>query len=507
MIPVQASFFDISDGKGHVVDPALRGKAGFFAVTVTWCGWCDKLKKGVIEGEKTFNPPPFKFYYMDVETDEDKAKATQLLAAGERMSFPKLFATALHKQLVKFINTSSWYRVTAQSRNVVKEFGNVFIDNEPVLTAANGRPVHLTNTTPAVSGSTGALRVNGGIGVIGGVWSDGVISAKGGIDLKNARISNLGAPINPQDAVNLSFFSANNGGVVAGTGLTRDFAANIISVSPSQPQVTVLGCITSGIWNATPITSAYSGTGVTNFETEQVLFGGTDPRMGQSRLTLSRTFTYSTGMQSLTLNGLNDTSGAVGTGTLIVAGGGSFGKSLYVHDVLKVDGAGLYSSLTISSSDLNAFTVTGGAWFQSNTRFLGNLSCVGTTTLSNTIVQSTSDSLSPFTGSWVTAGGAGVAKSLYVGETLHVLDPASFSAQIDSVSSDTGAVVITGGLGVGLNVSFGVGLTVAGTATYMGTVNFRQTVATTAPFSSSNTTDTSISTSGGMAVTKSLSVG
>ncbi|KAI8822281.1 hypothetical protein BJ741DRAFT_679433 [Chytriomyces cf. hyalinus JEL632] len=91
MIPVQASFFDISDGKGRVVDPALRGKAGFLAITVTWCGWCDKLKKGVIEGEKTFNPPPFEFYYLDVETDEDKAKATQLLAAGERMSFPKLF--------------------------------------------------------------------------------------------------------------------------------------------------------------------------------------------------------------------------------------------------------------------------------------------------------------------------------------------------------------------------------------------------------------------------------
>ncbi|KAJ3398715.1 hypothetical protein HDU80_008637 [Chytriomyces hyalinus] len=81
MIPVQASFFDISDGKGRVVDPALRGKAGFLAVTVTWCGWCDKLKKGVLEGEKTFNPPPFEFYYLDVETDEDKAKATQLLAA------------------------------------------------------------------------------------------------------------------------------------------------------------------------------------------------------------------------------------------------------------------------------------------------------------------------------------------------------------------------------------------------------------------------------------------
>ncbi|KAI8831951.1 hypothetical protein BJ741DRAFT_667526 [Chytriomyces cf. hyalinus JEL632] len=58
-----------------------------------------------------------------------------------------------------------------QSRNVVKEFGNVFIDNKPVLTAANGLPVHLTNKTPAVSGSTGALMVDGGIGVIGGVWS------------------------------------------------------------------------------------------------------------------------------------------------------------------------------------------------------------------------------------------------------------------------------------------------------------------------------------------------
>ncbi|KAJ3228822.1 hypothetical protein HDU78_009523 [Chytriomyces hyalinus] len=320
------------------------------------------------------------------------------------------------------VNKRSEVRATGY---ISKEFGNVFIDNEPVLTAANGLPVHLTNKTPAVSGSTGVLMVDGGIGVIGGVWSEGVILAQGGIDLKNSRISNVGAPITPQDAVNLSFFSANNGGVVAGT---HDFAANIISVSLSQPQVTVLGCITSGIWNATPITSAYDGTGVTNFEAKQVLFGGTDPCTGQSQLTSSRTFTYSTSTQSLTLTGLNDTSGAVGTGTLIVAGRGSFGKSLYMHDVLKVDGAGLCSSLTISSSDSNVFTITGGVWFQSNTRFSGDLSCMGTTTLSTTIVQSKSDSSSPFTGSWVTAGSAGVAKLLYVGETVHVLDQASFSA-------------------------------------------------------------------------------
>ena len=64
------------------------------------------------------------------------------------------------------------------------------------------------------------------------------------------------------------------------------------------------------------------------------------------------------------------------------------------------------------------------------------------------------DSTSTTTGSFQTTGGAGIAKTLYVGEGVVSLDTTT------STSSTTGSVIVAGGLGVAGNFYTGGGIVV-----------------------------------------------
>ena len=69
-------------------------------------------------------------------------------------------------------------------------------------------------------------------------------------------------------------------------------------------------------------------------------------------------------------------------------------------------------------------------------------------------ITSTVDSTSTTTGSFQTTGGAGIAKTLYVGEGVVSLDTTT------SISSTTGSVIVAGGLGVAGNFYTGGGIVV-----------------------------------------------
>jgi hypothetical protein len=88
--------------------------------------------------------------------------------------------------------------------------------------------------------------------------------------------------------------------------------------------------------------------------------------------------------------------------------------------------------------------------------------------ISSTLVT---DSTSVSTGSIITAGGAGIAKALYVGTTANVAGASTFTGAIavdsvtDSSSTTTGSIQTDGGLGVAKAVFIGTTLNVASTAT------------------------------------------
>ena len=82
--------------------------------------------------------------------------------------------------------------------------------------------------------------------------------------------------------------------------------------------------------------------------------------------------------------------------------------------------------------------------------------------ISSTLVT---DSTSTTTGSIITAGGAGVAKALFVGTTANV------AGTTDSSSSTTGAITTAGGVGIAKALNVGTTLAVAGNSTFAGSVN------------------------------------
>jgi len=81
--------------------------------------------------------------------------------------------------------------------------------------------------------------------------------------------------------------------------------------------------------------------------------------------------------------------------------------------------------------------------------------------ISSTLIT---DSSSTGTGSIITAGGAGIAKALYVGTTANI------GGTTDSSSISTGTIVTAGGVGIAKNLYVGANANIAGTLDVTGTV-------------------------------------
>ena len=99
-------------------------------------------------------------------------------------------------------------------------------------------------------------------------------------------------------------------------------------------------------------------------------------------------------------------------------------------------------------------------------------------------VDATTASTSASTGALIVDGGVGIAKDLFVGDSIDVTKDlkvgaattitgattltgaVNIDATTDSTSVTTGALIVDGGLGVAKNVYIGAGLSVAGTLTY-----------------------------------------
>jgi hypothetical protein len=87
------------------------------------------------------------------------------------------------------------------------------------------------------------------------------------------------------------------------------------------------------------------------------------------------------------------------------------------------------------------------------------------TNMASLYVSGNVDATSASTGSITTAGGIGVAKSVYVGNQLTVGGASYFFASTASTSSTTGAITVTGGIGVAGNSYFGGTLNVLSNVT------------------------------------------
>ena len=332
-------------------------------------------------------------------------------------------------------------------------------------TVANA--INITNTSPTSSSSTGALTVAGGVGIGGGLFVKGSISAdtitvngfsvstassltvqSGGVSQGTVSTINFSTGLSAiassniatvtlttstlmTTAVNLAGNGAGNGALVYQSSLnTTAFlgqgSAGWLLVSGgagSIPAFTSTGSIyVNGAVNANNIASGVkdqipyqSAAGTTAFGSG-LTFNGT-------------TFTATNIIVPGTTN-----STSTNTGALQVAGGVGIGGALYVGGVITATNIyvnGYAVSTGSSTSGALATTATNIASGAANqipyqsaagvTTFNSGLTFNGTTfTANNIIVPGTTNAVSTTTGALQVAGGLAIGKDLYVGGTLYI---------------------------------------------------------------------------------------
>ncbi|KAI8826126.1 uncharacterized protein EV422DRAFT_503444 [Fimicolochytrium jonesii] len=255
----------------------------------------------------------------------------------------------------------------------------------------------------------------------------------------------------------------------AGTGLTR--TGNAFSVNPAQPQITIVGTLSSlnvggnanlsnvqiaGTTDSTSTTSGalqvVGGVGVG----KSVVVGGT-VFLGGTTANLNTT----TG-QTLNINNAASTvvtstldSNAINAGSLQVAGGVGIAKSLYVggYGIIKESTAGNGPSVGLINSNGGGWTL----WHIGQTSGLGtnnfglynntaaNLALTVNVATNALNINSTTDSNGITTGALQVAGGVGIAKKLTVGsDASFVGSNQSIFWYNGSVSTPTFGSSITG---------------------------------------------------------------
>jgi len=128
--------------------------------------------------------------------------------------------------------------------------------------------VVVTGTAAATNTTTGSIRTAGGLGVAGNAYMGGLLSVTGNI----------------------------TGGNVSGTNIVGTLT------TASQPNITGVGTITSGNWNATAIAVARGGTGQTTYTNGQLLIGNTTGNtLTKATLTAGTGVTITNGAGSISL--------------------------------------------------------------------------------------------------------------------------------------------------------------------------------------------------------------
>jgi trimeric autotransporter adhesin len=197
------------------------------------------------------------------------------------------------------------------------------------------------------------------------------------LDVNNARLTEVADPINPSDAATKNYVDTtiSHSNLLPGTGL--DLVNNYFNVLPSQTQITQIGNINSGFWEASTILVPYGGTGTTNFTPNKLLLGnGSNTILTTSKLTYDDIF-FTVDTPIIITNTTLATSNT--NGALYIAGGANIKKNLLVYQDATISGNMSVSNLNISGSLSLSSVVSNSSNFTNTT--INNL-------LSNNIVSS-----------------------------------------------------------------------------------------------------------------------
>jgi hypothetical protein len=313
----------------------------------------------------------------------------------------------------------------------------------------------------------------------------------------------------------ITYFQFSGAGTyTAGTGLTLTGSA--FSVNASQTQVTAVGALTSGTWNASVIDGQYGGTGVANTGKTITLGGNfttsgahttTLTTSGNTNVTLPTTGTLATiaGAETLTNKTLNSpifvtpalgtpSSGNLTNCTFPTLNQNTTGSAATLTTARTINGTSFNGSsdITITANTTNALTIGTGL---SGTSFNGSgavtvaidstvATLTGTQTLTNKTISGASNTLSnignaSLTNSSITVG----STSISLGATATTI------AGLSSVTSTTFVGALTGNASTATTLATGRTIALTGDVTYTsGSFNGSANVTGTATLANSGVT-------------------
>ena len=204
----------------------------------------------------------------------------------------------------------------------------------------------------------------------------GSLSLQNFESLNGGRITDLGDPFLPNDAVNKSYVdnSIQGSNLAAGVGIS--ITNNNINVVPSQTQITALGSINTGTWNASNIQIPYGGTGQTTFTANKILFYSGNNSLNSAQQLTFDTTSFITSVpicinDTSDITNLNDT-----IGSLIISGGAFIKKKFHVLGNSYFEGELTVGNLTINGNISLASIIANNAIYTSVTTSTLNSSTI-----------------------------------------------------------------------------------------------------------------------------------
>ena len=396
--------------------------------------------------------------------------------------FSNGFITITSKSLQNFLVSGSG--ISLSTSTLSNSIGVISISSIDTLQSITTRgsntnnAINITNPTNAISQSSGALVVAGGIGISGDIYGRNIFSN--------------GLPVLTPQTIGEYGVSA----IIAGTaiGLNPNFGTGSVTISN-------LGV--SQIINGNGI-SISTSTGTVNISCNLTFQSITDIYNSTSNIINITNLTNSTSTNS---------------GALLVAGGASIGKNLNVSGyissnvkLLTLSAAAKSSSgATASGLQIGLSSSPYATWFYNslqsswesnigiisngNALITGNTEIVGDLTVdSGNIYSNGWPVLTPNTiGLWGVSqliSGDGISISTSVGvvsisnnASLQVVtnngsissNPINITNSTTSISSLTGALVVTGGVGISGNINVGGTMNILGLVTFSSPVTFNGT--------------------------------
>lgn len=208
-------------------------------------------------------------------------------------------------------------------------------------------------------------------------------------DLNNSRISGLGTPLLPDDAVTKSYVdnSIIGNNLSSGIGINVNTVANTININPVQTSITTLGTIQNGTWNGNTIQITYGGTGVTNFSSNKLIYyNGSNQLVSSQDLTIDST-KFSTNVPINILNSSDTIMSLSTVGSLIILGGVNIAKQLYIGGNAKILG-----NMTVGN-----ITINGNVSLSTITAINANFTSISTSSLNSNTMNLISYIVTPLT--------------------------------------------------------------------------------------------------------------